>query len=352
MRTPRLLFTCALCGAVVAAFCNRSPTPKSASMQHTRTMRVKVVPVVRDSIVLPLFLPGKLATAAELKLGFKTGGIVRDINAVEGSNIRRGARIAILDTVEFAAYRNKARTALEKAKRDLARAERLYADSVATLEQLQNARSAFGVAQSDSAIASFNLAQAILRAPSAGKILKRLTEKNEVVGPGMPVVVFASTEGNWTVNASISDRDLPIVSNGDRADVRFDAIPDEEFSATLIRIAGAAHPVSGTFEIELALDKTNPGFRPGMIADVRLFPAKQRRFDFIPAAALVEARGDTGIVFAVDKNDSITATRITLSRIYGDLLAVAHGLDGVDAVVGAGSPYLLNADETIVLERE
>ncbi|MBN1306566.1 MAG: efflux RND transporter periplasmic adaptor subunit [Chitinispirillaceae bacterium] len=331
--------------------CNRAPAPEPDTAQRTNVVRVKVAPVVRDSIALPLFIPGKLATAAEMKLGFKTGGIIRDIDAVEGANIRRGVRIAMLDTAELSAYRNKAQTALEKATRDLARVQRLFDDSVATLEQLQNARSAFRAAQSDSAIASFNLTQAVLKAPTAGKILRRLVERNEVVGPGIPVVIFASTEGNWIVNASIPDRDLRIVSNGDRADVSFDAIPGEEFSATLQQIAGAAHPVTGTFEIELALDEIHPGFRPGMIADVRLFPSGQRKFDFIPASALVEALGNAGTVFAVDKNDSLRPVRITIARLHGNLLAVSRGLEGVEAVVGAGAPYVRNAAETIVLER-
>jgi multidrug efflux system membrane fusion protein len=331
--------------------CNRAPEAPRSAAAPAQSMRVKVVPVLRDTVALPLVIPGKLTAAAELKLGFKTGGIIRGIDAVEGANIGRGARIATLDTVEFVAYRNKAQTALEKALRDLARAQRLYGDSVATLEQLQNALSALHAAQSDSAVASFNLAQAVMRAPAAGKILRRLVENNEVVGPGMPVVIFASTEGGWNVKASIPDRDLLTVAAGDRAAVHFDAIPEVEFSATLVRIAGAAHPVTGTFEIECALDTTHPGFRPGMIADVRLFPASQRTLDFIPASALVEADGDSGTVFAVDNNDSLRAVRITVARLYGNLLAVSSGLEGVSEVVGAGAPYVRNAAGTIILDR-
>lgn len=321
-------------------FCNRTPAYKPGAAHRADTMHVKVGPVLRDTIALPLFFPGKLAAAAELKLGFKTGGIIREIDAVEGTNVAAGTRIALLDTIEFTARRDKAQTALEKASRDLARAERLYSDSVATLEQLQNARSARRAARADLDIASFNISQAILVAPVRGKILKRLAEKSEVAGSGMPVVIFASTDGNWIIKASIPDRDLPLIAIGDRATAAFDAIPQKEFSATLVRIAGAAHPVTGTFEIDLALESRHRTFRPGLIAAVRLYPQQQRKMAFIPASSLVDANGECGRVFALAANDSIAAVTVTIARLFGNLLAISGGLDGIDSVVTSGAAYI------------
>jgi RND family efflux transporter MFP subunit len=266
-------------------------------------------------------------------------------------NVPKGRKIARLDTVELVAWRNKARVGVEKASRDLERVKKLYSDSVATLEQLQNAQSAFTAAQSDLEIASFNLSQAVLVAPTSGKILRRLTEKNEVVGPGMPVVVFASTDGKWVVKSSVPDRDLSVIAIGDSAAVIFDALPQKVFTAILVRIAGAAHPVTGTFEIECALQKTHSRFRPGLIADIRLYPQQQKKVVFIPARALVNGTGKQGTVYTVGSNDSIVALQVTVERIFDDLLAVSSGLENVDSIIINGAEYVWYSTGPIVIER-
>lgn len=345
----RTLFFLSIIAMLLAA-CNRS-APKQHMRAATRTLSVSIGPVIRDTIPMPLFFPGKLAAAAELRLGFKTGGIIREITATEGASVARGECLARLDTVELAAWKEKALTALDKARRDLARAEQLYNDSVATLEQLQNARSALHAAQSDADIASFNRSQAVLIAPTAGKILKRLGEKNEVTGPGMPVVLLASTEGSWVIKTAIPDRDLAIVTIGDKAEVAFDALPNRTFSATLTGIAGAAHPVTGTFEIDLTLDTSAREFRPGLIADVKLFPAAQKQRVFIPASALAEGWSDSGIVYSPGTGTSFTALPIVIERLFGNLIAVSSGLEGIDTIVTTGAPYLRFASEKITIAR-
>jgi multidrug efflux system membrane fusion protein len=335
---------------ILLALCNRQE-PRQHTPAAPRTISVTIGPVIRDTIPLPLFFPGKLAAAAELRLGFKTGGIIREITAIEGAAVARGACLARLDTIELAAWHEKALTALDKSRRDLTRAEQLFNDSVATLEQLQNARSALRAAASDADIASFNLAQAVLRAPTAGKILKRLGEKNEVTGPGMPVVLFASTEGSWVIKTAVPDRDLSIVDIGDYAEISFDAVPNRTFSATLTGIAGAAHPVTGTFEIDLTLDTTAREFRPGLVANVKLFPKGQQRFAFIPASALAEGSGDSGIVYSPGPGTAFTAVPVVIERLFGNLIAVSSGLEGIDTIVTTGAPYLRFASEQITIAR-
>lgn len=337
-----------LVAGVAALSCNRGSTTGKPAAAPETTVRVIAAPVVRDTAALPLIVPGKLATAVEMKLSFKTGGVIRELHATEGAAVSRGARIARLDTVEFAAWRDKARTALDKAARDYDRVKRLHADGAAPLELLQNAESARSAARADSAIAASNLAQAVLVAPSSGRILKRLAETDEVIGPGMPVVLFASTEGAWTIAAAIADRDLMDVSIGDRAEVRFDALPHETFDASLIRIAGAAHSVTGTVEIEMALDRTHAVLRPGLFGEVRLFAKGRKNLAYVPASALVHANGDTGTVYAVGAADAVTPVTVTIARLFGDRLAVSAGLENVNFVVAAGSSYITEKARVII----
>jgi len=342
---------CTVLSALIVLSC-RGAAPQHHEMPKTTVFHVNVCSVVRDSVALPLSLAGRLATSTELKLGFKTGGIIRSVFVDEGAMVSRGTPLASLDTAELAAWRMKAQTAVEKTSRDLARAKRLYADSVATNEQLQNAQSALDAAEADLDIAQFNCSQALLTAPARGRVLKRLAENNEVIGSGMPVVILASAEEAWEVKASVPDVDLPQLSVGDSASVTFDAVPGKLFTGRLVKIAPVAHPVTGTFEIEIALDKGDAGLRYGLFAAVSLCPRKQRHLCFIPASALASADGRKGVVVAPGENGSCTPVNITIERMAGDIIAVSDGLASVSEVVSAGASFALTSGEKIVFDRQ
>ena len=119
---------------------------------------------------IPVVTTGLLGTAREMKLSFKTGGIIKEIKVREGQSCTKGEVLASLDLSEISAQVNQARIASEKAYRDLNRARNLYRDSVVTLEQYQNARSAYELAKNQKDIADFNLRHSMIKAPSDGKI--------------------------------------------------------------------------------------------------------------------------------------------------------------------------------------
>ncbi|MBN1761432.1 MAG: hypothetical protein JW863_24120 [Chitinispirillaceae bacterium] len=136
------------------------------------------------------------------------------------------------------------------------------------------------------------------------------------------------------------------------ADVSFDALPEQSFYATLTRIAGATYPVTGTFEIKLTLDRSSRVFRPGLVADVKLYPAAQKKTAFVPAGTLVGGHGDSATVYAVDSESRFSPVPVIIGRLFGDLAAITTGLDGIDTVVVTGAPYLRLTAENITIARE
>ena len=109
---------------------------------------------------------GKLASKEELKLSFKTGGIISEIFVDEGQTVKKGQVLAKLNLSEIQAQVNQAILGLDKAERDYRRANNLYKDSVVTLEQLQNTTTALDIAKSNVKIAEFNLQFSTIKAQS------------------------------------------------------------------------------------------------------------------------------------------------------------------------------------------
>ncbi len=221
-----------------------------AEEKITEKVKVRTTKVIEKEMSIPVHCSGKLSSKEESKLSFKTGGIISNIFVDEGQKVKKGQVLAKLNLSEIQAQVNQARLGLEKAKRDFRRANNLYQDSVVTLEQLQNVTTALNIAKSNVKIAEFNLQYSTIKAPSNGKILKRVAEENEIIGTGYPIFLFGSTENDWIIRVNITDKDIFSLKLNDKAEIKFDAYPDKTFTASVTEIGNSADPYTGTYEVE------------------------------------------------------------------------------------------------------
>jgi len=315
----------------------KSTTEKEVT--ENKPLQVKLWKVELREYKLPVRAAGMLSTTTEMKLGFKTGGIVKEVNAKEGASVKRGEVLAALDLSEINAQVNQARIGVEKAERDLNRARNLYRDSVATLEQFQNAGSAYELAQSQKRIADFNLLHSSIKAPANGRIQKILVENSEFIAPGYPAILFASTESDWVVRVALTDKDIVKFSLGDSAHVEMDAFPDIQFQAEITELGAIADPVTGTYEAELGILRTNSQFRSGFISRAYIFPTQSSIAAMVPLEALLEASDRRAIVY-VYKDGEPSKRRIRTGRIVDDLIMVLEGLEPGELVITEGAKYI------------
>lgn len=338
---PALVLSLTLAGC-------RPPELKNAPA--VAPVRVEAQPVLLRVYKIPVRATGLLGTATEMKLSFKTGGIVREIPAGEGRSVIRGELLAVLDLSEVGAQVNQATIGLEKAERDLVRARNLYRDSVVTLEQYQNARSGYELAKSQKQIADFNLRHSEIRAPSNGKVMKILAETNEVTGPGFPVILFASTENDWVVRVSLTDKDIVRLSIGDSAFVSMDPFPDKEFAAVVTELGTVADPVTGTYEAELLILEAHPQFRTGFICRSGILPTLADTSLVVPLESLLEASDRSAYVYLL-REGAAERRLVATGPILGDQVVVMAGLNEGDTVVTEGAKYLIPGSKVVLVNQ-
>ncbi len=291
---------------------------------------------------------GTLSTSEELELGFKIGGVVARVLVQEGQTVRAGQPLAALDLREIDAQLAKARTALAKAKRDQARARNLYQDSVATLENVQDATTAVELAQSDYTTAAFNQRYAAIVAPTDGVILRKQAAAGELVSAGQPIIVMGSASSGSIVRVGVPDRDAVRLRLGDPAVVTFSAYPDREFAGRVSEIPAAANPLTGTYAVEVRLAEA-PGMPTGLIGNVRIRPRADGVARSIPIEALVEADGNRAVVYTVER-DVARRRDIAIAAINERQVAVTAGLEDASAVVSAGGVYLSDGAKVKVVQ--
>lgn len=300
---------------------------------------VKTIRLKDTSFVFRVRTAGKLASKTESKLSFKTGGIIQKIMVDEGQSVRKDQLLAQLNLEEINSQVMQAELALNKAERDYERAGNLYRDSVVTLEQFENAGTALEVARSNASIANFNLQYSTIRAPAPGRILKRIAESNEIIAPGHPVFLFASTGSDWVVRANLTDRDIVRVSMRDSAHIWFDAYPGEIFSGKISEIGTSADPYTGTYEVEIQISRRPEKLVSGFIAKVDIFPASQDKHLVIPVESLIDGVGLTGyVMLLVDQQPQRRKIKINAFSDHG--IVVQDGLSPGEELIIEGAQYL------------
>jgi RND family efflux transporter MFP subunit len=294
---------------------------------------------------LPLRTSGRLAPKAEVPLGFTIGGVVDRVLVDEGERVAAGQTLARLDPSEIDARVAEAESGFEKARRDLGRARQLHRDSVATLEEVQNAETAVAVAEARLESARFNRRHAAVTAPGAGRIHRRHVEAGEQVAAGQPVVTVGMSGRGWVVRVGLAARDVVALTRGDSAHVRFDAWPDRRYRGTVTEIADAASRRSGAFEVEVRVEAPPAGARSGadlkagFIGAVVLYPSAGPSYVRIPAVAVVEGQGRRGVVYRVDGRRA-RRTPVRIGRVLDSTVAVTRGLEPGMLVATSGAAAL------------
>jgi RND family efflux transporter MFP subunit len=324
-----------LCLALAA--CREAPAPAA----EPEVQAVRVAPVRRAVAGAPVRSTGKLAGKEEARLSFKIPGFVDRILVDESASVAAGQLLATLKPEEASSRVSQARSAHEKALRDVARAEELYAAGVAPLQGVQDARTAEEAARAGLRMARFDAQHAEIRAPEAGVILARLVEENEMVAAGTPVLAYKSAAQGWIVRVGVADRDVVRLRLGDAATIETNAYPGAPLAGSVTQIAAAASPATGTFDVEVALAPTDRALFSGMSAGVEITPSGGERVALVPLAALALGDGDAGVVYTLDAGGAIARrVEVRVAFLTGDEAALGAGAEGLSAVVTDGVAYL------------
>jgi RND family efflux transporter MFP subunit len=309
---------------------------------------VKVAAIADTTAAQAITASGRVESRDELALSFKIGGVVASVGVDEGDRVRAGQVLAVLALPEIDAAVAKAEAALEKAERDAARVRRLAADSVTTRTQADDAETAVRVARADAEAARFNRRYAVITAPAAGTVLRRMAKPGETVAPGAPVLVVASAGRGTVFRASVADRDLVRVTEGDEAEVTLDAYPGRTFAARVLEKGAAPAPVTGAYVLTLAL----PGggdLPTGLLGTAAVRTRGAERVRLVPVEALVEANGMEGTLFVLRPDSTAERRTVTIAFVRPRAVGIASGLDGAASVVTDGAPYLEDGEKVRVV---
>lgn len=341
-----------LVAAVSVLYSCKEEDKSKYSLRETDVIPVKTSAVSTLGLSQKINATGLVSTENEAKYSFKIGGVINRVLVEEGQFFKKGQLLATLNSTEISAGLEQASLNVDKTQRDYTRAVNLYKDSVFTLEQLQNTKTALDIAQKAKEAIAFNERYSKIYAASDGFVSQKLANEGEVIGPGMPVFTINETHGNdnYLLKVGVTDREWSAISLGQTAKVTLDGYAGKEIDAFVFRKSQAADRTLGSFQVELKLKLKDIKPAVGMFGKAEILTSQDENVKVIPYSSLVEADGDKAFVFTPDGTGKVKKVPVTISKIDNQHVYLREGLAGVEEIVISNSAYL-NEKSTIKIIR-
>jgi membrane fusion protein, multidrug efflux system len=321
-----------------------SKVAESKTKEADKPIPVKLISIKQEAADNIINVTGYLSTENETKLSFKTGGVIDRIFVKEGDNIRKGQLLATIKSTEISAQVQQVQLSVQKAERDYQRAQNLYTDSVATLEQLQNARTGLDMARQNLSQVSFNQQFSKIYATQDGFVIRKMKNEGELSEPGGAVLITGgvSNTSAWVLTTGVSDKEWSLIEKGNVAAVSFEAFAGKTFPAIVSKKSLASDPVDGSFRLELKVNVGKEKPATGMFGKASITSNNKQTGYTIPYESLLEANGKNGFVFASNDGKTVKRVEVVVGMINNNNVQIISGLENFTYVVSSGSPYLNN----------
>ncbi|WP_346764919.1 efflux RND transporter periplasmic adaptor subunit [Caulobacter sp. 602-2] len=344
-RTTALALVLTVSAAGLAA-CGKDKKAEAKAKKPIAAQTVSVSPVAVLPLPRVINASGTISAWEEVPVGAETGGLTATaVNAEEGQFVRQGqVLVALNDTLLRAQLRQQdasvtsARATLAEAEASLKRSRELLAKGFLSQASLDTAtaRQATAAAQVAAAEAArgetaARVAQASIRAPVSGLIVRRSVTKGQIVSAGSELFRIVR-DGRMELDAELPETDLGLVKAGMAAVITSEQVGKADGAVRIV--TSEVDPQTRLGVARIALTAMG-AFRPGMFARAQI-QAGDQASPVVPSAAILYRQNQPG-VFMVDRNRKAQFRKVAIVARTGDVTAVTGVAAGEEVVVqGAG----------------
>lgn len=296
-----------------------------------------------EGLVAAVHHVGTLAGDAEVDLAFKTPGRVLAIGPEPGSDWREGDAVeagAVLARLDPAELTEAMRAAEARAGNDAAlhaRSAALLSSHAISQQELDRLAAARDASAADLRRAQAALAEAVIRAPIAGTVLRRAVRSGETVAAGQTVLRIADLT-RMSVEVGVPEQLIGRLRPGQPLRLGIPAHPGEVFSGTVSEVGAAAVATSRLFRVRVALANSAGRLRPGMSAVVAIpGEAPPPGSMTVPLSALLADAAGREFRVLVAQDGLARMRSVTVIDVIGNQVVVGSGLAAGESVIAAGA---------------
>ena len=348
---------CTVFIAVVGLFflgCKKAPPPAAPPPTvQVITIGVTNAPLTSEFI-------GQLDSPQNVEVRARVEGFVDKILFTEGTEVKEGDPLFLLDKKPFQERLSAAKGMLAEAKatlnkyqKDVARLTPLAAKKAVPQQDLDNAIASVEVgkagvlsAQARVESAELDLGYCDVKAPITGLIGAKQVSIGELVGKGQPTLLatISQLDPIWFYCNVSEVGYLKAQAETERTGRRVEDLP-----VTLILANGTVHPdagkfvfidravdvKTGTFRVRAAFANPRKLLRPGMFGRIKVSTGVIAKSILVPQRALVELQGKN-FVWVIDPENKATQRSVKAGEEIGSNVLILDGLKAGDRIVVEG----------------
>jgi len=333
--------------------------PKSAEKPVLEFTPADIATVEMRELQRSLSISGSLSPVLQATVRSKVPGEVQKVIVREGDRVTEGQVIATIDTADLKARMDAQVAALEESRAKANIAQKNRENNQQLLRQNFISQNAFDTTQSvyEGAVAAVKSAQAqlriaekamqdaVVRAPFAGIVSRRMINVGEKVGIDSPLFTVVDL-AKMEIEAPAPASEIPAVKVGQVAQFRVDGFGERAFDGRIERINPSAEQGSRSITLYVSVANRDGALKGGMFAKGQLILDRSPPTAVVPAGALREEAGQA-FVYTIE-NGKVARRAVTVGMREEGLVEIRSGLEKGIPVVRAritdlkpGSPAIL-----------
>jgi multidrug efflux system membrane fusion protein len=308
---------------------------------------------------------GRLQAVETVEIRPRVSGYIDRVAFTEGGMVKRGELLFVIDPRPYQAEYDRSaadvkryKTALELARIELSRVQRLKDSGAVSEEELDERKSTVAQAEANVAAAeasleaaSLNLGFTRVTSPIVGRVSRAEVTRGNLVTGGSnggtllssvvsmdPIYLyFDADEQSYLRYKNLEASGGPGSTDAQRP-VQVGLANEEGFPhpGTLDFVDNQLNPQTGTIRARAVLQNHGGQFTPGLFARVQLLVSGEYPAILIEDRA-VNTDQDQKYVFVLGANNQIEYRKVKLGRVIGGLRVVREGLKPADVIVVNGA---------------
>ena len=335
------ILAAALVAALLAPACRHPQADEEIESAEVPTISAETGTVERRDLVEPLLVRGEVAAQPneDVKLAAQVPGRVVAMRVAEGDSVRAGQVVAEIEGAPLEDQDRQARAglatakaAVEPARANLTRTEKLFERGIAAGKEVEDARAEAakaeaGVEEAQAALATADrqLGRTHVRSPISGQVVKRYVGVGEQVDgtPAQPLLEVANLD-RLEVAAHVPADRLGRIRAGLRVAVASDAYPGATFEGEVIAIAPAVDPATNAALVRIRVTNPERRLKVGMFVQARIALQVKKGVLAVPPGAV--SKGEEGAAVYVVSGDEAKRTPVKTGLETPEAVEVTSGV--------------------------
>ncbi|MEE4364109.1 MAG: efflux RND transporter periplasmic adaptor subunit [Desulfotignum sp.] len=327
-----------------ADLAEQQATQMKKNQPLTRVITLEMVP---EDLSETITLPGVAKPWKSLQVVSEVSGKIMEKNMDDGSVVKKGDILAVLDKRDYQNAFDSARASHETALVNQKRFEALSKQQFITQSQVDDARAQVKTTRAAMENAKLNLDRCTIRSPMDGIVDRSHIEVGSFLGVGDPVAKLLQIH-QLKIQVGIPESDVPSVRRIKQFDMVIDALGGKSYTGQYHYLQKTSDNLARLYNLEIRLD--NPDFEilPDMFVRVVVVKNRDAKGLGVPMYALVTRNNQTGVF--VEDQGRVRFAPVETGFQDGWKIQVVSGLSAGEHVVVVGH-RIIEENELVQVDR-